>query len=152
MDRIERIKKYKERRLIEREEEHVRNIDKQKELMARVLELEPRINELIQTANACVENGIGISSYVSRPSLNNLGFINMQSRRNIKELGILSSEHYELHNLRTDGTKCYAGRRKVKTGEERILKPRVEVLERFLEEFDDFEQEFYCYVDKTVGE
>ena len=108
-----------------------------------------RIQELIDTANACVKNGIVFyhdrandrdydgRHFVTDGWCHILGFVfNRHRPETITKIGKEGGGacHYDVF---TDGKTITA------TGEDRLL-----ALEKFVETFDEFETKFYAYVDR----
>ena len=58
MSRIDNIKKYAEQQKINAENKEIQEQQTRETLIAQIQALKPRIVELIETAQACVENGI----------------------------------------------------------------------------------------------
>ena len=164
MSRIERIYKYRETE----EEKAAQKAKEQenlgKELIKKVKGYEPRIKELIETANACIENGIEINAYgnsldsyedkyekgtfVTNSITHRLGFVRPTKRfEAIKELGINAGGACGNWDFRTDGVKVYSLNNADKKAKS---KPSVEHMKLFIGWFDYFETAFYDYVDGIV--
>ena len=116
------------------------------EMIELIKALKPRIQDLILVGNSCVSKGIYIgkldtqsTEYRNRYFLadkvtHHLGF-DTDGHRPIYYLGILGGG-YDHYNLRTDGNI-------VDVDGEKLY-----VLRKFLNKFDEFEKEFYAYVDR----
>lgn len=150
MSRIDNIKKFaqkKEEEQINKENEVVRQIEECKE---KIKSFKPRIYELIEVGNACLEHGIkltgqawgGHEGYDTHQFFTNswshlLGFV--YDKNGINCLGIYGGGACN-YNLKTDGNFIEV--------EGNVLY----ILKRFVNEFDEFETEFYRYVDKVTAE
>lgn len=122
----------------------------------KIKELRPRINELVEVVNACVEHNIpiegkafgGRESYETHQFVSNswshlCGFIKEYDNVNryplpITKVGIIGGGACNF-NLKTDGETIDV------SGDELF------VLKRFLESFDTFETEFYKYIDEVTA-
>lgn len=150
-NRINNVKKFAQKK----EEEKINNemkIKKQIEEYKRNIKLlKPRIDELIEVGNACLEHGIkltgkdwgGHEGYDTHQFFTNswshlLGFV--YDKNEINCLGIFGGGFCDYH-LKTDGDFIEVEGRSV-----------LYVLKRFVNEFDEFETEFYKYVDKVTAE
>ena len=124
--------------------------DREECLKQTILGWSARIQQLIDTANACVEHGINFYHfYVSNRAYDHnyfitdgcshiLGFeFNPHHPSTITRIGKEGGGccHFDVY---TDGKTITA------TGSDRLW-----ALERFVEEFDEFETKFYAYVDKV---
>lgn len=109
-----------------------------------------RIQQLIDTANACISYGIPIChDYINGRNYDDnyfrtdgcshiLGFeFNPHHPSTITRIG-KEGGGYDHYNVYTDGKTITA------TGDDRLW-----ALERFVEKFDEFETKFYAYVDKV---
>ena len=153
INNIEKFAKKKEEERVSREITIAQMIEKHKE---EIKGLKARIDELVEVANACVNNGIpiegrawgGRESYETHHFVSNswshlCGFIreyDKGTRQNlpITKVGIIGGGACNF-NLKTDGVIVDV------SGDEAY------VLKRFLESFDTFETEFYKYVDKVTA-
>lgn len=157
MDRIEEIRKYKERKDFEKERAETERMNENERLMGEIRKLEPRIKELIRTANACVECGIPINGeyrnkegdkimFKADGVRHNIGFIRFihgQNDTEIKEMGIKDD-----FGFRTDGKNIYGVR-----GERcEIDIPSNNDMNKFLWKFNRFERLFYEYVDEVIND
>ena len=156
MSRIDNIAKFAEKRDVEQMEKEMRikmDIEKYKEA---IRALKPRIDELLSVGNACMEHGIplegrawgGHEGYDTNQFISNswshvVGFIadydqKARKRLPLTKVGVRGGGacHFELE---TDGDRIDV------SGE--VLW----VLKHFVEGFDEFETEFYKYVDKVTG-
>jgi hypothetical protein len=156
MNRIDNITKFAQKKAeekIAKENETMQRIEAYKE---QVRALKPRIDELLIVGNACLEHGIeldgrawgGHEGYDTHQFFSNswshlTGFVREydQTTRKISPLtkvGKLGGGACDW-NLTTDGVNI-----NVSGGVEYVLK-------YFLDEFDEFETEFYKYVDKVTA-
>ena len=167
MNRLERIKAYKENK----DKENDYNISKEMEeyykLMAYITSLRPRIAELIETANACLENGIEINKYrcthsdydnkyergtfVSNAITHKVGFIQgngcsfgYNKRTPITMMGIVNGGMNGCYDLHTNGLDAYYH------CDGKIVKADNRDLLKFVNGFNKFEKAFYEYVDRVV--
>lgn len=136
--------------------------DKTEDLISRIQALAPRINELIATGNACLQNNIPLTGqafgcredYDTHQFFTNswshlVGFVgNPKSRLcHIEYLGINGGGACGTENFRTDGVDVFSihdGRPHTPTT------PSIGYMERFLDRFNEFESAFYSYVDQTI--
>lgn len=156
MSRIDNIAMFAQKRDEEQMEKEMRSkmeIEQYKEM---IKALKPRIDELLAVGNACLEHGIplegrafgGREGYDTNQFITNgwshlVGFVqeydqNARKRLPFTKVGKRGGGacHYDLE---TDGVRIDV------SGE--VLY----VLKRFVEAFDEFESEFYKYVDKVTG-
>lgn len=140
-------KEMKKQRRIERERQEEMTMTKQ------IMSLKPRIENLMLIANSCLSKGI----YIGRPNplrgypsrgygtkdgyfladAVRLGF-DTDGRRPVYYLVIRGGGFSEHYKLKTDGEMV------------EIEGKKLSALKRFLNEFDEFEKEFYAYVDKFI--
>lgn len=156
MSRIENIAKFAQKRddaQMEKERRIEMEIEMYKE---RIKALKHRIDELLTVGNACMEHGIPIegrawgghegydtNQFISNSWSHLVGFIkevDMETRKPLPlaKVGVRGGGacHFDLE---TDGVRIDV------SGE--VLW----VLKHFVEGFDEFETEFYKYVDKVTG-
>lgn len=124
--------------------------DREEFLKQTILGWSDRIQQLIDTANACIEHGIEFYHYFSSDRNYDRGYFRTDGCSHIlgfefnpyhpttitrigKEGG--GCCHYDVY---TDGNTIMA------TGDDRLW-----ALEKFVETFDEFESKFYAYVDKV---
>ena len=169
MSRIDNIKAYKERTEEEKIKMEKDKADKKSALVDKVKALQPRIKELIDTANACLENGIEINkshkefgqyydkwehgTFCTNGITHKIGFV-WQFKDNkfinkIEEMGIDGGGANGAYYLRTDGN--YVISRIDRGYNDKFGELDTYQLRRFVETFDDFESAFYNYIDKIVG-
>lgn len=138
-------KEMKKKRKIERERQEEMAMTKQ------IMSLKPRIEDLILVANSCLSKGI----YIGRPNPlrgypsrgystkdgyflatgGRLGF-DTDGKRPVYYLAVVIAKH---DMLQTNG-------KMVELEGQKIL-----LLKNFLNQFDNFESEFYAYVDKFIA-
>ena len=121
-------------------------------------------DELIDVANACVENNINIDTYhkalirnddewekgtfVTNSISHKIGFVT-QGKQKITYMGINAGGACGRWDFRTNGDCVVA------TDEDNshiTTKPSLSQCKEFLNEFDEFETAFYNYVDKIIHE
>lgn len=163
MDRIDAIKAYKVRAEQQEAEKEYVEMKKREDLALKIRSFDDRITKLIETANACLENGIEINAernmgyirsydtwergtFCTNSVTHRIGFVwtvrNNRFIGRIEEMGIDGGGANGEHYLRTDG-------KVVK--DELIKPPQTYQMQRFVDTFDDFEKAFYDYIDKIVG-
>ena len=147
MSRVDNIKNFaneKEMKERKRKEDSLKRIEKYK---AHIKTLKPRIDELLEVGNACLEYGIpltgsrwgGHEGYDTHQFISNswshlVGFVSDGKNKPFTKVGKIGGGAC-YWNLTTDGVNIDV------TG-------NVEsVLRYFVEDFDEFEKEFYKYVD-----
>ncbi len=164
MDRLSKIKEYRENETLiaenkAKKEENIRQI-----LISHIASLSSRIAELIETGNACLQNNIELDKYhsvsrsydsyekgtfVANGITHQLGFITKRSESNkcvITSIGII--------NGGACGNTDLLVKEDLITGitvGPKSCEPRIRDMERFLEQFEEFETTFYAYVDQIVG-
>lgn len=170
MSRLDNIKKYKAKLEAEEvakanEEELERN-----KLVKAILELSPRVKELVSTANACVANGIPINHkdlWGGSQHPNDFMADGVHHRIGFNIIGGCNNEKIPITDIRicaggicgslgisTNGDEVYSVHEKEDYSDPSKVKryePRISYMKRLLNEFDDFEKRFYEYVDKTTG-
>lgn len=149
MSRIENIANFAQRRDEAVSAKKKQAEDREEFLKQTILGWSDRIQQLIDTANACVKHGIkfwndsaNYRDYDGRHFVTDgwchiLGFeFNRHNPSSITRIGKAGGGacHYDVF---TDGKTIHA------TGEDRLW-----ALEKFVETFDEFETKFYAYVDK----
>jgi len=163
MDRIERIKAYNAaKKNAESNEKEAQRCDWVK-LQEDISKLKPRIEELIKTANACLENGIEITNtyldlnynrvkdtyaygcFVTNSITHRLGFVHTPGSK-VSLLGIDAGGAFGEFHFRTDGNDTYSIDK-----DSHISAPKNEHMQKFLSSFNEFEESFYKYVDGIVG-
>lgn len=154
VDNITRFAQKKAEEKIAKENETMRQIEAYKE---KIKSFKHRIDELIKVGNACLEHDIslegrafgGHEGYDTHQFITNgwshlLGFVKVYNRETRKimpftRLGIEGGGACYF-NLETDGEVVEV------SGSETLY-----VLKKFIERFDEFETEFYKYVDKVTA-
>ena len=160
MNRIEQIKAFSLRK---EEEQRVKDIEKINEttrLITEIQKLKPRIDEIIAVGNVCQENNIPMSGeswgghqgYDTNQFYTNswshlVGFVGSSYWKTpITMLGINGGGACGNYDFRTDGMDVYEEHEETK---EKVI-PTIYHMKKFLEKFDEFEREFYAYVDKVT--
>lgn len=157
MSRIDNIAKFaqkKEEERIAKEMSIAQQIEWHKK---KIRSFKQRIDELLSVGNACLEYGVplegkawgGHEGYDTNQFITNgwshlLGFVKVYDRNTRKtlpfdKLGIEGGGACNF-NLKTDGVTID------------VSGDVLYVLKKFVENFDEFETEFYKYVDKVTGQ
>ena len=152
MNRVDNIKKFANKRDIEQTQKKVDSLNRIEEYKAHIKILKPRIDELLKVGNACLEYGIelngrswgGHEGYDTHQFFSNswshlVGFINDGKDKPITKVGKRGGGACNWE-LETNGIDI-----EVSGNIEQVLK-------YFIDEFDEFETEFYKYVDKVTSE
>ena len=169
MSRIDNIKQYAmERDEAKRIQEEQRQQRKQG-YIDQIKAFGPRIKELIEVANACLENGAEINyqgrrnmqysnewdnaTFCTNCSTHKVGFVwqhkDQKFINRIEEMGIDGGGANGEHYLRTDGE--YVVSRGSRSYEASYKEPDEYQLETFVKTFDKFESAFYKYVDSLLS-
>lgn len=160
MSRIDEIKAYAQRRDENEAKKVVAENEKRTQLKEQILSLAPRIKELIETANACLTNGIEIAAYdkgfdrdldkrakgtfTTNSISHKLGFVSeRRPLSEVYEIGINAGGACGQWNLRTDGNDVYERHEDKNTTRDATIY----WMSRFVNEFDEFESDFYSYID-----
>lgn len=162
MNRIEKIRKYREKKDAENLALEKSKQAEAEALEARIRGLKPRIEELIATANACRENGIDINKYgktlkardddylgtfITNSESHRLGFVDVPYECEILWMGINGGKEDSDFHFRTNGNKI------INTDNNNFLfEPSIDYMTIFLRDFSIFEEAFYEYVDSIVRE
>ena len=149
MERLKNLENY----AAEKEIEEKRKIEKERQeemaMIENIKSLKPRIDDLLLVANSCLSNGISIENhewnylnykhghFAADATTHHLGFSTHRGKA-IHYLEIRGGG-YDDYNLITDGYIVD------------VQGEKLYVLKRFLNEFDEFEKEFYDYVDKVIN-
>lgn len=171
MSRIDKIKMYKESEDKKALNNVVEETKEYHTLMGKIVELQPRIAELIETVNACIKNGIEINKYrnshcysgydnykqgtfVSNAISHKIGFIQgngvsfgYNPKTPITVMGIVNGGACGKLDFHTNGINAYS----VHEDTKEMSKARIKDIKKFLDNFDEFEKAFYEYVDSIVG-
>lgn len=137
----------------EKEKAKQRKIEKERkeemEMIKQIKSLKPRIEDLLLVGNSCLSTGIYIGKrdtqfneykdgyFLGNPIAHRLGF-DTDGYRPIHYLEIPGGG-YDNYNLKTNGVIVD------------LWGDKLRVLKQFLNEFDEFEKEFYAYVDKFIA-
>ena len=157
MGRIDNIEKFAQKRDYEQMEKEIAVQNQIEECKERIKVLKPRIDELLAVGNACMKNGIPLvgqafgcrEGYDTHQFMTNgwshlLGFVRNFDQKQYKDLPFtklgIQGGGACWYDLKTDGVTVDV------SGKESL-----HVLKRFVNEFDEFETEFYKYVDKVTA-
>lgn len=167
MNRIEKIQNYK---VVKDENERIAKENQDREvceLTEEVRALRPRIQRLIETANACTRNDIEIDAYskdlnrsydshergtfTTNGITHRVGFARTWTygTKNpvVAEMGIDAGGACGDLDFRTDGENVYSlSEKDYRTKSDPLAKH----LKQFLRDFNSFETDFYAYVDNIV--
>ena len=154
MSRIEEIKAYKIRKIEEEKQAEIKELNEIDELIGKVQELRPRIEELIETANVCVENGIPLSNQywgykerlITDSYYHTVGLVQNWANKKFYYVGFDGGGACGKYDFRTDGFDVFD--EDEDTREPKL--PSKKHLTKFLERYDEFETKFYAYVDKII--
>lgn len=154
MSRIDNIANFAQEREEDQVAKEIAALQRIENYKKQIVALKPRIDEIIEVGNACLKHDIpltgsawgGHEGYDTHQFMTNswshlLGFVDAWEngkKKPITQLGIKGGG-YCYYNLETDGITVNV------SGSE-----TEHVLKRFVEEFDEFESEFYKYVDKVT--
>ena len=156
MNRIDNIARFAQKREMEQTEKEMAKLKRIEEYKENIRALKSRIDELLMVGNACIEHGIeltgeawgGHQGYDTHQFFSNswshlCGFIHEynQTTRNalpLTKVGKIGGGACN-YNLTTDGVSI-----NVSGDIEYVLK-------KFLDDFDEFEAEFYKYVDRVTA-
>ena len=149
MSRVDKIEKFaikKEKEILNAEKSELQRIEDYKE---KIIELKPRIDDLLEVGNACLEHKIpltgqsfgGHEGYDTHQFISNswshlVGFI-YENNKPFTKVGKIGGGACDW-NLTTDGVTV------------NVSGNIEDVLKYFLDDFDTFETEFYAYVDKIT--
>lgn len=160
--RLDALCVYKENEKLLQHAAEVKKQNKIDSLISQIKALEPRINELIVTGNACLQSNIPLTgqafgmreSYDTNQFFTNswshlVGFVGNPSRKpcQIEFLGINAGGACGVYDFRTDGVKVFSVNENNPLD---ITSPSIGHMERFLKDFDSFESSFYAYIDKVI--
>ena len=156
MNRVDNIAKFAQKRDEDKTAKEMAVIRQIEELKEKIITFKTRIEELLKVGNACLEyniplegkdwkshEGYDTNQFITNGWSHLLGFVNKYDQDTRKRLpfttlGIAGGGSC-WYNLETDGvTVDVSG------------KDTLHVLKRFVDEFDEFETEFYKYVDKVT--
>lgn len=151
MSRADNIAKFAQKKEEEAKAQETASLNRIEAYKEKIRELKPRIDELLEVGNACLEHNIPLTSdsfgrhegydthqFISYSWSHLVGFISEKGKPFTK-VGKIGGGACNW-NLTTDGDTI-----DVSGDIERVLK-------LFLDEFDTFETEFYAYVDKITAE
>lgn len=165
MDRIEKIQQHKEAVKKQKEMKDMVKEATLKDRVAKIKNLKPRIDKLIELANACLENDIDINkccssgwcrgydnyqdgTFVTNGISHHLGFLPPLDNI-IYEIGIIAGGCCGPWDLHTNGT--YVTFVNQENDDERDSEEKdISTLEKLLNDFEKFETAFYKYVDQII--
>ena len=170
VNKLDKINSYKSNEKLLQDAKEQKIEAEVQELCARIRALKPRIDELLETGNACLENGIEVNAYgnsfyrdwdkyekgtfVTNSISHKVGFVKEwrqydKGLHKFTQLGINNGGACGCYDFRTDGERIYFVNENNRTD---IKGPshKTRDLKEFLEDFDTFETEFYKYVDKVI--
>lgn len=156
MSRIDNIKAFAIRK---QEEEQRKKVEETIEigcLIGEIKDLQPRIQELLETATVCLESGIKLinvyddkKSFVTDGVGHRIGFYMLcTTDKKVYFMGIKGGGCCGNYNFKTNGIENF---------EEHIESmhrkdPTISNLKKFLNGFEEFEHRFYNYVDEITKE
>ena len=164
MNRVNKIKAFRERENNKKLAEIEQKEREHNELLQQIQKLTPRIEELIDVARACLENNIEINKYrkthlskydhyeegtfVTNGISHRVGFVleRMQGKPLITHMGIQNGGYNGKLDFFTNGIETYSVHED--SHEEGI--PQNSDMKKFLKTFDYFESAFYKYVDDII--
>lgn len=154
MSRIDDIKAFAQRRDYEQLQKEKEREEKASRLIGIILNLRGRIGELLDTATACLKNGIKISCYsdkdkdfVADSISHRIGFFMVfPTDKQVYTLCIKGGGCCGQYDFYTDGIKVYEKHR----DNNELKTPSIYFMEKFVNGFDEFERRFYEYVDSVV--
>ena len=164
MGRLDKIKAFKVGRDKARMAAEIENENRTNALIKQIQVLKPRIDELLETANVCAENGIDLDVYrssyfqsvdsrengtfVTNGVSHHVGFISPHlTEKKFKYLGIEAGGSLGNLDFRTNGDKVFS---EEENNFGKISAPLIHHMEKFLNGFDEFESAFYNYIDKLI--
>ena len=159
MNRLEAIENFKKRNDEKAALAQIAKVNEYEALTKQILDLQPRIAELIDVGNACLKNGIKLecdtrfklggrsAGFIAEGICHHVGFIKPWNESTIYEMGIINGGWFGDFDFHTDGRKMYSVSEKGGDYSE----ARIEDMRKFVKDFDEFEQQFYDYVDDVTG-
>ena len=158
MGRIDNIVNFAKRKEEEKLTKEAELLRQSEECKAQIRLLKPRIKEAIDVGNACLMNGIklenrawgGHEGYDTHQFITNrwshlVGFV-QSGKSAIFEMGIDAGGACGLYDFRTDGVDIYDIHEETREK----VGPSLHHMQKFLKNFDTFENEFYKYVDNLT--
>jgi hypothetical protein len=169
MSRIDDIKNYKVKCETENKNKEIARQNEINSYIEQIKALKPRIEELILTANACLENGIEINTtqkefcsfldtwecgtFCTNCITHKIGFVwqykDNQFINKIETMGVNGGGANGEHYLRTNGNFVIS--RAGRGYDDKCKEPDIFQLKTFVKDFDAFETAFYAYIDKKIG-
>lgn len=144
MNRIERIANFATRRDDAAKSKELQQEQEMESLRKRITDLKPRIVELIQTANACLEHGIDIKRYITNSISHEVGFAQDWAAalglNTVIAMGINAGGACGRLDFRTNGADSYFVNEKDRTQRETPSpETAIRYMTRFTTEFNAFE-------------
>lgn len=146
MTRIEKIRKFKEVKDFAAEQKRRVEKHEYEVLSEKIKDLQPRIKELLETANESRTAGIDISGFYPKCP-DDLCFIVDLPSGNIGKIAVLKIDTQGLWDFYTDGDESYEHRNTDPFGKRT---PSRNGMKEFVERFEMFELMFYEYVDSVI--
>jgi len=154
-NRIDNISKYAKKREEDQIAKENASLERIEQYKQRIRELKPRIDELLKVGNACLEYGIPLTG---KAWGGHEGYDTHQFFTNSWShlVGFVAEFKNGKQNLLTKVGKAGGGAcnfNLITDGETINVSGNVEyVLKAFVDDFDEFETEFYKYVDKVTAQ
>lgn len=146
MNRLNRLKKYGYRKKKDRKQWSREDRLHLKQLKKEIRELHPRIKDVLLTANKCKLHGIDCSPFISTSMNRNVGIVEISKNGKwtdeYKFVGFRSTGCRSDFHFITNGKVSYD----MHGYSERKELPSISHMKKFLQEFSDFEFEFYRYI------
>lgn len=148
-ERLKNLENYASEKEMEEKRETEKERQEEIAMIKNIKSLKPRIDDLLLVANSCLSKGISIESrkwgfmdyengnFEADAVTHHLGF-SINRGKAIHYLEIKGGG-YDDYNLITDGYIVD------------VQGEKLYVLKKFLNKFDEFEKEFYAYVDKVIN-
>ena len=163
MDRLEAIMNFRKNENDKKSLEQKRELEEIEILKGKVVELKPRIDELLKTANVCLENYVWFDTcnaynreqgFLADGITHKIGFIqdrtNFVRNNQIKYLGIRGGGFCEEFDFITNGSEAFMIRHH-DVSNTWAKDATLGYLRQFVNEFSNFETAFYEYIDKKIN-
>lgn len=150
-ERLKNLEDYASEKEMEEKRKTEKERQKKMAMIKDIKSLKPRINDLLLVANSCLSHGVRIENrewgfmdyengnFAADAVTHHLGFSTYgEKTKTIRYLEIRGGG-YDHYNLKTDGEIVD------------VQGEKLYALKRFLNEFDEFESEFYAYVDRFIN-
>ena len=148
-ERLKNLENYATEKEMEEKRKNEKERQEEIAMINNIKSLKPRIDDLLLVANSCLSHGIRIENiewgsmnykdghFGADATTHHLGF-SIHKGKAIRYLEIRGGG-YDHYNLKTDGDIVD------------VQGEKLYVLKKFLNKFDEFEKEFYVYVDKFIN-